>query len=474
MIATRVRQPAPPGSINHVRAEAQRMLRYTDTTATERRPTHHRHRPGRLQRRPPASPTPSWVSLAHCGAATAPASTPATASRSTPASEILAAERRILAAAAPAGGRVADGDSSPPRSPNAAPRRGGTQRRPGRPAARHGHLRGRAQLALAPAGTGKTTAMAALGLGVAQQRRHRHRTRPDRRRGEVLGADLGAPTDTIDKLVHSPTCGGGPPPAVDDPARTWFDAIDADTLIIVDEAGNGRHRRPGRGDHPRPGQGRQRAPDRRRQAAGVDLGRRRSARHRRRTRRPHPVRSRAIHRPDHRAAEGAASLALRDGDPAGIALLHRPRPRPCRRRRTPPPTWPTRPGRPTSRRPRRDPARPHQRPRRRAQRPRPHRTGCAATHPATTPAPSTLADGLHRLRRGHHHPQATPAGCASAGDGCVRNGYRWVISDSRRRRHRERPPTVRHRARIMVRCPPTTSPPTPPWATPPPSTAPKA
>ena len=57
---------------------------------------------------------------------------------------------------------------------------------------------------------------------------------------EVLAEDLGAPTDTIAKFVqlaepaHRRT---GPAPTADDPARTWFDTIDADTLIIVDEAG---------------------------------------------------------------------------------------------------------------------------------------------------------------------------------------------------------------------------------------------
>ena len=53
----------------------------------------------------------------------------------------------------------------------------------------------------------------------------------------MLAADLGAPTDTIDKLVHLAGLGGGPKAAADDPAHAWFDHIDERTLIIVDEAG---------------------------------------------------------------------------------------------------------------------------------------------------------------------------------------------------------------------------------------------
>jgi hypothetical protein len=49
---------------------------------------------------------------------------------------------------------------------------------------------------------------------------------------EVLAEDLGSPADTIAKLVtlqHHP-------PSADDPARTWFASIGRKTLLIVDEA----------------------------------------------------------------------------------------------------------------------------------------------------------------------------------------------------------------------------------------------
>jgi hypothetical protein len=52
-------------------------------------------------------------------------------------------------------------------------------------------------------------------------------------------ADLGAPTDTIDKLVQLAGLdgrSGGPPAAPNDPALAWFSRIDERTLIIVDEA----------------------------------------------------------------------------------------------------------------------------------------------------------------------------------------------------------------------------------------------
>ena len=54
---------------------------------------------------------------------------------------------------------------------------------------------------------------------------------------EVLAEDLGAPTDTIAKLVQLTDTRGGPPAPADDPARQWFTTIGTDTLLIVDEAG---------------------------------------------------------------------------------------------------------------------------------------------------------------------------------------------------------------------------------------------
>ena len=144
--------------------------------------------------------------------------------------EILSAERRILHAATLDEGRtVADTDVEIALADSAAR---GKHLNPGQIAlvtemATNGR---RLALALAPAGTGKTTAMAALShawrnsggtvLGLA----------PTAAAAINLGADLSAPTDTLDKYIH-----------IDNPSGTaipqWFSAVDAATLIIVDEAG---------------------------------------------------------------------------------------------------------------------------------------------------------------------------------------------------------------------------------------------
>ena len=145
--------------------------------------------------------------------------------------EILSAERRILHAATLDGGRtVTDADVEIALADSAAR---GKNLNPGQVAlvtemATTGR---RVALALAPAGAGKTTAMAALShawrnsggtvLGLA----------PTAAAAINLGADLSAPTDTLDKYIH----------LTDNPSRSaipqWFSAVDASTLLIVDEAG---------------------------------------------------------------------------------------------------------------------------------------------------------------------------------------------------------------------------------------------
>ena len=88
------------------------------------------------------------------------------------------------------------------------------------------------QLALAPAGTGKTTVMGVLArawmstggtvLGLA----------PQASAAQELGAAIpGADADTIDKLVYDLAC---TPQAQWTP---WMQAIDADSLVVIDEAG---------------------------------------------------------------------------------------------------------------------------------------------------------------------------------------------------------------------------------------------
>ena len=145
--------------------------------------------------------------------------------------EILSAERRILHAATLDGGRtVADTDVEIALADSAAR---GTDLNPGQVAlvtemATTGR---RVALALAPAGAGKTTAMAALShawrnsggtvLGLAATAAA----------AINLGADLSAPTDTLDKYIH----------LIDNPSASaipkWFSTIDSATLLIVDEAG---------------------------------------------------------------------------------------------------------------------------------------------------------------------------------------------------------------------------------------------
>ncbi|WP_231110234.1 MobF family relaxase [Mycobacterium avium] len=147
--------------------------------------------------------------------------------------EVLAAERRILAAARQLGGRtVADSDVELALADSAAR---GKHLNEGQVALVREMATGgrRLALALAPAGSGKTTAMAALSqawrssggivLGLA----------PTAAAAIELGADLSAPTDTIAKYVWSAAPGGSSRPA----APQWFTTVGPDTLLIIDEAG---------------------------------------------------------------------------------------------------------------------------------------------------------------------------------------------------------------------------------------------
>jgi conjugative relaxase-like TrwC/TraI family protein len=238
-VITKVSAARSTWGINHVRAEAQRTLRYTDhqgdQTVAQRiidtarnvysvaRTSHadtDMGEPGALRRRDGSSIYTRHDSTVYTS------------------EEILAAERRILAAAALAGGRVVDDDSID----TALAERlalDGVELNDGqatllRDMATSG---ARCQLALAPAGSGKTTAAAPLASAWITSGGTVIGLAPTAAAAEVLAADLGAPTDTIDKLVQLAGLGGGPPPAPDDPARAWFDSIDARTLIIVDEAG---------------------------------------------------------------------------------------------------------------------------------------------------------------------------------------------------------------------------------------------
>jgi conjugative relaxase-like TrwC/TraI family protein len=225
--------------INHVRAEVSRVLRYTD-----------RHDTPEL-----AARIIDCALGEHSIALTTTADTdlgePAALRRSDGASvytrhdstiytstEILSAERRILTAAGLSGGHIVD-DASIGMAMLEAHAQHGVELNDGqqtllRDMATSG---ARVQLALAPAGTGKTTAMAPLASAWANSGGTVIGLAPTAAAAEVLAADLGAPTDTIDKLVQLAGRGGGLPPAADDPARAWFDRIGPGTLIVVDEAG---------------------------------------------------------------------------------------------------------------------------------------------------------------------------------------------------------------------------------------------
>jgi ATP-dependent exoDNAse (exonuclease V) alpha subunit len=102
----------------------------------------------------------------------------------------------------------------------------------------------RLQLALAPAGTGKTTAMAVLTRAWTDDGGTVVGLAPSAAAAAVLGAELGAPTDTLAKLL----CSLDTLNTEDDPAGRssrqaqvsvpdWVRQIGPSTLVVLDEAG---------------------------------------------------------------------------------------------------------------------------------------------------------------------------------------------------------------------------------------------
>ncbi|MCZ2849808.1 MobF family relaxase [Modestobacter sp. VKM Ac-2978] len=87
----------------------------------------------------------------------------------------------------------------------------------------------RVQLALAPAGTGKTTALQTLAAAWQAGGGTVVGLAPSAASSAVLREQIGADTDTLAKLVHAVTTG------VDVPA--WLRSVGPDTLVVVDEAG---------------------------------------------------------------------------------------------------------------------------------------------------------------------------------------------------------------------------------------------
>lgn len=97
----------------------------------------------------------------------------------------------------------------------------------------------RLQLALAPAGTGKTTAMAVLARSWEAEGGRVIGLAPTAAAAAALRKDLDATTDTMNKLTHVleelAAAATNPDQAVDVPE--WIQNIDDSTLVVIDEAG---------------------------------------------------------------------------------------------------------------------------------------------------------------------------------------------------------------------------------------------
>jgi len=238
IIAT-VAQTRATWTVNHVRAEAQRTLRYANhpggpeladrvvatalsehSIALTSRADTEMNEPLSLRRRDQSSIYTRHDTSVYTSAA------------------IMAAERRIMAAAALRDGRIVD-DTSIGLALLESEANQGLALGAGQIALvqEMAASAARVQLALAPAGTGKTTAMAALATAWTNGGGTVIGLAPTAGAAEVLAEDLRAPTDTIAKLVQLTDTGSGRHACADDPARQWFSTIGCDTLIIVDEAG---------------------------------------------------------------------------------------------------------------------------------------------------------------------------------------------------------------------------------------------
>jgi DNA primase catalytic core len=173
----------------------------------------------------------------------------------------------------------------------------------------------RVQLALAPAGTGKTTAMRVLSTAWTASGGTVIGLAPSAGAAAVLREEINTDTDTLAKLIWHITGGDGPPPA-------WIDTIGPDTLVVIDEAGMaGTPDLAAAIEHitSRGGSVRLIGDDQQLAAIGAggalrDLAHTHGAVTLSQVMRFTEPETGA---PNH--AEGAASLSLRDGDPAAIA-----------------------------------------------------------------------------------------------------------------------------------------------------------
>jgi conjugative relaxase-like TrwC/TraI family protein len=145
--------------------------------------------------------------------------------------EIVAAERRLLDAAHRRDGRTVTTRDIELALSDATAR--GKTLNPGQVALVREMAAGgrRVALALAPAGSGKTTAMAALSHAWRSSGGNVVGLAPTAAAAINLGTDLGAPADTLDKYIQlTDNWAHSPEPE-------WFTGVDASTLLIVDEAG---------------------------------------------------------------------------------------------------------------------------------------------------------------------------------------------------------------------------------------------
>jgi DNA primase catalytic core len=177
----------------------------------------------------------------------------------------------------------------------------------------------RVQLALAPAGTGKTTAMRVLARAWTHSGGTVIGLAPSAGAAAVLREEIDTDTDTLAKLIWHIQGREGTPPA-------WIDTIGPDTLVVIDESGMaGTPDLATAIDHitARGGSVRLVGDDQQLAAIGAggalrDLAHEHGAVTLSQVMRfTHPAGHPQAGKPNH--AEGAASLALRDGDPAAIA-----------------------------------------------------------------------------------------------------------------------------------------------------------
>ncbi|MFQ1003656.1 MobF family relaxase [Modestobacter sp. SSW1-42] len=170
------------------------------------------------------------------------------------------------------------------------------------------------QLALAPAGTGKTTALRTLSAAWRAGGGNVVGLAPSAAAATVLREQIGASTDTLAKLIHALTTDLDVPP--------WLPTIDSRTLVVIDEAGMAGTADLARVvEHVTAVGGSVRLIGDDQQLAAVGAGgvlRDLAATHgavslSQVVRFTDPETGSANH------AEGAASLALRDGDPAALA-----------------------------------------------------------------------------------------------------------------------------------------------------------